>query len=591
MRDYASLYSELLDDLVLNDKDLGPVYSDMDPGLVSRRALASSFYKKLCPKGNTADADDAALKKFLAINASYADRPFVFGAENEAESCFYDAFKAILNSALEPHESYGSFDLDFIGENLKIGSGASQLADVSSFHSKLFEGEMSYSKGSEYLISVYRAAIVGSGLWADAEMHRFQRFGFTAVRGGKIFFAPKNREISRTCCTEPLLNSLFQQAIGAFYELRLQLFFNISLSTQPDFNRELARIGSIDGSFGTIDLVSASDSNWLKMLDEVLMPSKLKAMMWLSRCKSAILPNGKELKLEMISTMGNAFTFPLQTMIFASAVKACYSIMGFPCTSAKTEYGVFGDDIVVRKEVYEFLVRMLTKLGYQVNVGKSFNTGLFRESCGEDYYSGVNVRGVYIKSLETSPQVYSAINRLNRWSANNGWLLPKTMTLLLSWAKTILVPPSEADDSGIHVPFKLTKPRLTDSYWFKYRKMKRIRRSRKQAEPDEYMPNPYGLGVSILGGYTRRPDFSYTQPDDSPWKHGWSLQITMRDKPGARPGYQIVNQSIPYWDFWPSEHWSEETLHGFKLEGRRTRNRTSQRLWEEVLVAVISLRN
>lgn len=552
MRDYACLHDDLLADLDFQANEVDDLMSsDIGPSLAARKALAKSFYKKLCPQGNTRIADAAALEKFKAVNEALPV-DFEFSAENEAESCFFDYFRNHLNVCLGPHESIETFALDSIREGMMSGPGAAQKADSTTIVSKLFEGKMSYT--DPFLIPYYRSALVGTGFWADAEMQRYQKFGFTKVEGGKLFFAPKNAEISRTCCTEANLNMLVQKAIGAFMEFRLGWYFGISLDTQPDRNRELARLGSLNGSFGTIDLVSASDSMGLDMLSKVLRPSFLKTMMWMSRSERAVLPDGQRVELKMISTMGNGFTFPLQTIIFASAVRATYDLMGFPSECPKTQFGVFGDDIIVRREAYDFICRMLNKLGFQVNVGKSFNTGPFRESCGHDYYAGINIRGVYVRSLEIPQHVYSLINRLNRWSTLHGIMLPRTISRLLSWVRDIRVPPSESDDAGIHVPFKATIPSVSNTYWFEYRKYKRRIKKVKFAEPDDLEKpptNPDGFAVGVLSGHIRRREVSLTTTDDSAWKHDWAFSATLRDRIGERPRYQIVTSSIPFWDYFP----------------------------------------
>jgi hypothetical protein len=382
------------------------------------------------------------------------------------------------------------------------------------------------------------------------------KFGFTKVSGGKLFFAPKNAEISRTCNTEPNLNMLVQKAVGAFLEVRLRKHFGISLETQPDLNRELARRGSIDGSFGTIDLVSASDSMGLYMIQRDLPDGALKGAIMNSRCERAVLSNGSSVKLNMVSTMGNGFTFPLQTLVFACAVRAVYQVMGFPCTDPGAHFGVFGDDICVRRETYQFLCRMLTKLGFQVNDDKSYNTGPFRESCGNDYYLGYNIRGVYVRSLETPQQVCSLINRLHRWSATHMVMLPKTLALLKTWMgkQLLLVPPSEADDAGIHVPFELTKPKLDSRYWFKYRYYKKRVRKMELVEnetgSDRDFNNP-GLAVTFLAGHTRRRDIVFETENSSIWAKSsdWTLRIPIRDRIGARSRYTVASSSLPWWDW------------------------------------------
>lgn len=563
MRDYAVIEDHLRSDLGLFGKTEPTYLSDMSVQDAAKKAIADSFFKKLCPEENSKDADERALIKFKAINERLADS-FEFSANNEAESCFWDYLKDNFNKTLgftvasqshfnhftREYESSGlNFDLEFIRDHMAIGPGAAQKADSSTLATKLFSGPMSFTN-SDYLITLYRSALAGTGLWADAEMHRFQKFGFSKVDGGKIFFAKKNAEISRTCCTEPNLNMLIQKALGDFCEMRLKHNFGISLAVQPSYNRNLARIGSIDGSFGTIDLVSASDSISWGLFNALMEDGFTKAVFSMARSEFAVLPDGEKVPLNMISTMGNGFTFPLQTIIFASAVRSVYQLMGFPSNCPQTQFGVFGDDIIVRREAYEFLIRMLHKLGFEVNEGKSFNNGPFRESCGEDYFSGVNIRGVFVRSLETPQEICSCINRLTSWSAQNRIRLPSLLILLRGMVpKAPFVPYSESDDAGIKVPFCKTCPKVSNEYWFKYRYYKRRSRHLVMPEPDD-SPNPHGYGVSFLSGHSRRPDIT-NRTDGIPIYFGLSpVRIALREAPGVKGRYRVSSSAIPFWD-WP----------------------------------------
>lgn len=589
MRDYAGLEALLLDDLALT-KDAAEdphCCSDYSPDYVARVRLAASFYKKLCPGGNSRSADDAALKKFQSVNSSLPEGPWSFCRSNEAQSCFQDYFRDNLRKSLEPRDDF-VFDIHFIRENMGVGPGAAQKADSRCLYTKLFESELTYT--SDFLVRWYRSALAETGFWADAEMHRFESYGLTRVPGGKIFFAAKNAEISRTCCTEPNLNMLIQKAADAFICRALARDFGIHLDRQPDYNRELARRGSIDQSFGTIDLISASDCMGLHLLQRDLPSGAFKAALFESSCRSAVLPDGSEVKLNMISTMGNGFTFSLQTLIFACAVRAAYSCMGFPCTDPSREYGVFGDDIVVRRETYDFVAECLTSLGFQVNMAKSFNAGPFRESCGYDYFAGVNVRGVYVKSLESPQQVYSLINRLNRWSAYHGIPLTKTVRHLMSWVRDIRVPSSESDDAGVHVPFKLTKPSVTNNYWFKYRCYRRKMQRQVLADVDEDAAgfasmNSSGVAVAFLSGSIRRRDPSPNfNQDDSVYLD--PIRYPIRDKPGARARYKVVTQEIPWWDYVPAP--DTKTWFGGCLTNpmeRHAGNGVRRDVWEDVVLA------
>jgi hypothetical protein len=533
-----------------------PLSSDMTPRDVRIEMLHRSFFKKLLPTGWSKESNSAALKKFLQINSSISTDPFEYPVENDQDSLFWDYFRDNMLKCLDPGDI--ELDSEFLGSNLVAGPGSSKGTDNESFYTKLFASRISCS--NHYLLSLYRAAISHSDTWSEAERLRFERYGVEIASSNRLFFVPKTAEISRTCCTEPLVNMLIQQSIGAFLEICLSRSFGINLSDQPDNNRELARIGSIDGSFGTIDLQSASDSISWALVQRVVGNRRLLGLLANSRCERTILPDGSEIALNMISTMGNAFTFPLQTVIFSCAVRSVYQLMGLSSFCPRTQFGVFGDDIIVRREAYSFVVRSLTKLGFKVNDDKSFNTGAFRESCGYDWFAGTYVRGVYIRSLETVSDVYSTLNRLVRWSAMSGVPLVNCCRLLRSkLSKIFEVPFSEGIDSGIQTPFKWTKPRVTDAYWFAYRLLTNSPRRRQVPSTLEESVslgykffNPYGLELAFLGGYARSEvralKSDSTEVLDPSYCYVPRAFLTLRDVDGARRK-KVARRSIPFWDW------------------------------------------
>lgn len=590
MRDYASLYSVLLGELGLPNGPQGFISSDMSPAQAACEELATSFFQKLNPTGDYSKAEEAALKKFLQFNRSVSE-DFVFEASNEGEHQFYDFFRYHVNRCLLTRELTGAFDLEAIGRLSNTGPGQAQKADCRTWVTKIFQSKLTYT--NPWLIDVYRAALSNTGWFAEAEMQRALQFGFEKVPGGRIFFATKNSDIARTCCTEAGLNLLIQLAIGNWLCERLIDYFGINLSNQPDKNAELARRGSIDGSFGTTDQSSASDSIGLSLCDKVIENSFIKRVIMASRAEVAVLPNGDIERLRMISTMGNGFTFPLQTILFASVVRAALDTYGIE----RAEYGVFGDDVVVPTRIFDFVNRMLVKLGFTVNQKKSFGSGHFRESCGADYYRGHLVRGVFCKSLETPEDVYSTINRLARWSAWNGVPLTRTLSILWSWSRRHVVPPSEADTVGVKVPFKLSPGfPVTANYWYRYRCIVRRKRPFEAFEPDdERCVNPMGTASGIICGVYKRPERAITS---LPAKTG-KLGSFLRDPRGARPRTQIVTRAVPFWNYVkpdsdPGEAWLPSSMITQNIEFEREVlthwrlvERLGHRVWEDTVEAFV----
>jgi hypothetical protein len=364
-----------------------------------------------------------------------------------------------ISQRREPH----LLNLGDIATHFGLGSGANIGADSTDFYTKYVCSSMSHT--NQQLPLLFRQALSVDKRWTDIEVYRSGKYGYESVGGSRLSFVPKSRTISRTICTEPLLNMLFQKGIAGVLSRRLIEVYGLDFSSQPSRNARLARIGSMTGEYGTIDLSSASDTISLRMLEEMLPPEPLN---WLKRVRSpsTTLPGGAEVPLHMISSMGNGYTFPLQTLIFACLVAATYRILDIPIRKPKGgddgNFAVFGDDIIVKREAFGPISRCLEILGFSVNRNKSFNEGPFRESCGSDFYHGCNVRGVYLKTLKHASDFYSAINRLNRWSATHGVLLRRIIGNLRSGCRFLGVPYDEADDAGIKIPLSLLHTVRTD---------------------------------------------------------------------------------------------------------------------------------
>jgi hypothetical protein len=221
--------------------------------------------------------------------------------------------------------------------------------------------------------------------------------------------------------------------------------------------------------------------------------------------------------LFMVSTMGNGFTFPLQTMIFGCVVEACAEALEIelqrPRGGTLGQFGVNGDDIICPKGLYDVVCRLLTILGFEVNKTKSFHEGPFRESCGGDFFKGSPVRGVYLKTLADQGSRYSAINLLNRWSARHNIPLRRTVRRLLRTVEYLPVPAYEDTSAGVHVPYfmvnKLKRDRSTMSILYRRYENVPVRLTIREAEivvprkEKRRIYNPEGLLAAFLHGSVR----------------------------------------------------------------------------------------
>lgn len=458
-----------------NPEFLGPRL----PGDERYQALLTSQQKALLKKFTFGDAsaDDVRNTRALNLFLEKNEECRTWEMKSLSSQVLQEGFGelcSIIDKFCHPEGGRGLLlTFNKIREGLDIGKGANIGHTNVDFYSKVTCSPLTTT--SVELAELYRLAISDDPTWSAAETRRNSFMGTRIVEGSALTFVPKSEAISRTICTEPLCNMLFQKGIEAVLVRRLRQVFGIDLTTQQDKNRALARIGSRDDSFATIDLSSASDLNSTSMVRKLFPPSVYR---WLERVRSpyAKLPNGELVELHMISSMGNAFTFPLQTIIFASVVEAAYRMLGIPFQrpfgNSLGNFAVFGDDIIVDKRAYGLVVDLLTILGHTVNLDKSYANGPFRESCGSDWFLGSNVRGVYIQRLDDDCDFYSAINRLNDWSGVHSVPVPRTVRFLLSHVKKrFFVPMHETETSGVRVPIMMLRTNLSTHkhFGFKYK--------------------------------------------------------------------------------------------------------------------------
>lgn len=222
------------------------------------------------------------------------------------------------------------------------------------------------------------------------------------VRGNRFTTIAKDLSKRRGICVEPDLNVSFQLPVGRLLKSKL-LRVGIDLRGDPTkgpttgqmLHRSLAERGSRDGDLATIDLSNASDTI-ARRLVELLLPPAWFELLDALRSKTTEI-SGKRVFLEKFSSMGNGFTFELETLLFCAFAHAAGGKIG-------VDSFVYGDDIIVPSDVAQRLIKILVFFGFTPNAKKTFLTGPFRESCGGDFFNGKAVRPHYIKKLPEAPE-------------------------------------------------------------------------------------------------------------------------------------------------------------------------------------------
>lgn len=235
------------------------------------------------------------------------------------------------------------------------------------------------------------------------------------VRGNRFTTVPKDAFKRRGICIEPSLNVYYQLGVGNYIRRKLKKVFCIDLKYDQQRHREMACWGSSHGGLATIDLTSASDLICLELVRALLPPLWFELL--LSLRSPFTLIGGKWHRLEKFSSMGNGFTFELETLIFAAICRVVSRRHGFnPDELTSIDMlGQYGDDCIVPIELSDDVLAVFSWCGFQTNLKKTFTSGPFRESCGGDFHSGVDVRTYKITEDIDEPRKWiSFLNGL--WS-------------------------------------------------------------------------------------------------------------------------------------------------------------------------------
>lgn len=347
-------------------------------GVDLEAAALTSFYG--------CEAENARTNNRFALYLNWFERGFVGDKTDESLFLFLGEVRDVIRRILGP-----------IPKDL-----VPRLSGGSTFYDR--GDEITIPHKMESIPTVTQAAWdTIRDLWINTLWARVHPFNPEIIRGNRFTSVPKDSKKNRGICVEPSLNVSYQLALGAHLKERLSL---VGIRISGDFgaqhvHRELARKGSLDGQCATIDLSNASDTVSY-MLVKLLLPRGWFDL--LSSLRSAeTLIEGTWVKNHKFSSMGNGFTFELETLIFyALAISV-----------ARTNEGVsvYGDDIIVPVRSAPALVALLNLCGFTINKSKSFTDVLdpFRESCGGDYFMGWDVRPTFFKKSPCNPQEWTVL--------------------------------------------------------------------------------------------------------------------------------------------------------------------------------------
>jgi len=277
-------------------------------------------------------------------------------------------------------------------------------------------------------------------VWARALMHdNSTKSDPKTLRGNRFTTVPKDANKDRGICIEPSLNVYYQLGVGGAIRRRLANV-GIDLDHGQAVHRRIACGASRYGTFATIDLSNASDTVSYNLVKAV-MPTRWFDVIDVLRSPMTLV-KGKWVKLEKFSSMGNGYTFELETLIFAALAQACADSVGVEI-SPMTGLWVYGDDIIVPTNVADTLLACLRYFGFTPNPRKTFVSGRFRESCGGDFFDGQPVRAHYVKEEPTEPQHFIALaNGIRRLAQSHDPNNARWARLRRAWLRCLDALPS-----------------------------------------------------------------------------------------------------------------------------------------------------
>lgn len=253
--------------------------------------------------------------------------------------------------------------------------------------------------------------------WLDTAWGRYHsgpgELRLEFVRGNRFSTVPKDGLKDRGICIEPSFNLGYQLDCGDTIRTKLKTI-GIDLKHGQAIHQAAAKQASMDGKRATIDLSNASDTI-CRVLPRLVLPNDWFELLDSLRSPMTLI-EGKWVRLEKFSSMGNGFTFELETLIFVTLARCVARLQG------ESDHDVlcYGDDLIVPSGCAEKLCEALKFFGFTPNTNKTFLSGDFRESCGGDFFKGVPVRAHFLGELPNEPQHWiSLANGIYRMGHSN----------------------------------------------------------------------------------------------------------------------------------------------------------------------------
>jgi hypothetical protein len=268
------------------------------------------------------------------------------------------------------------------------------------------------------------------------------------------------------------------------------------------------------------------------------------------------LPDGSISYMEKFSSMGNGFTFELETLIFWALARSV-------CGRQET-VSVYGDDVILPSVRLESYRQLCGYCGLTLNSKKSFNSGYFRESCGAHAFNGKDAKPVYLRSrIRVLLDIFKAANQLRRLASQlngnhscdsrlakaYGYLTGVTMARKFQVRFESFYISDGFGDFGLCVDFDTASPFVKRDKWYQcgYRvSMLLPRYVRTRTVEDEYLLLTRLFELEKRSGWLPDWDSSFNRSLDSKGYHNPTSSLSdVAMKESLAHGNELVDLSSP----------------------------------------------
>lgn len=202
----------------------------------------------------------------------------------------------------------------------------------------------------------------------------------------------------------------------------------------------------------TLDLSNASDTVSLPLVWFLLsgVPG-LRRRLVATRSSFMEMPDGPPQRISAFAPMGSAVCFPIESLVFWAISMASLKLVrshvnrsgkricSFSDNALASEISVFGDDIIIPEDAFPTLSSTLLEIGCEPNMSKTCWQTPFRESCGSEWFNGIDVTIIrnkeYHYAADNKFEDHLALLNLQRKFFLQGMF--SAAALLKDWAEEI----------------------------------------------------------------------------------------------------------------------------------------------------------